>query len=500
MPYEGDACVVCKGTKSTNENPIIYCDGDDKTNLENQKCNMPVHKRCYHLKEVPEGDWYCQSCLNKVKKKTTNVVCCTTRDGALKPTDVPGKYMHIVCAMWNKLVPDKTEPYTVKESELGLHKCVYCPKKQGLCIQCEEPNCLTRFHVTCAIDKGILKAAAVVPDDYSPRCSKHQIKTKNKSRRLRKRNISDDESEEETEEETEEDEDNEEEDESDQDHEDNDDEDEEEEVEPEDKKNRNPLFMAPKKKLALSSNKLIAASASASITKPLKKEIPSKRRTHIEDSSDDDDMGTSNNKKPKNTNNLATYRKNSTLGISLNNNNSNSNNNNNNSNSNNNISNTNSVSNTNQQRSEGLSYRDRFKKPDLELIPSLLNEIKRPFSNPNPSPSTLDDHLRRQQQLQQQSQIQQPSPQQPNKNSPLVELNRLREEIKKLNYFKQKVAEVFLALNVPVPASVSSPNTDIESYVDYLRQTIQRVGPVKDEEMDQIKDYAELLVNKNKSK
>ncbi|KAI8346863.1 hypothetical protein EDC96DRAFT_316770 [Choanephora cucurbitarum] len=510
MPYEGDACVVCKGIKSTHENPIIYCDGEDKSNTENEKCNMPVHKRCYNLKEIPEGDWFCQSCLNKIKKKPTNIICCTTKDGALKPTDMPGKYMHIVCGMWNKSVVSKKEPYTIVESELGQHKCMYCSKKQGLCIACEDSSCSVHFHVTCAINKGMLKAFAVVPDEYSPRCSRHQIKSQKKGRRLRAKHIDDtEESEEETEEDSEESDEDADEEESDRDSDDDEEEEEDEEEkmrkEMEEKK-KNPMFMAPKKKLALSSNKLIAQNAAN--MKSLKKDIPAKRHTRFDESSDDD-MGTSNNKKPRNMSNPANYRKNPALGISLNN--------------------SNPPSNT-QQKNDGMSYRERFKKPDTELIPSLLSELKRPSTgNAVASPSAMDDHFRRQQiqqqqaqhtqqlqqQQQQQQQLVQPqpqsqpqlaqllqqqqSPQQANKNTS-IELNRLREEVKKLNGFKQKVAEIFLALNVPVSPSTPSPQIDVEGYVDHLRQTIQRVGPVRDDEMDQIKDYAESLVSKSKPK
>ncbi|EPB92993.1 hypothetical protein HMPREF1544_00067 [Mucor circinelloides 1006PhL] len=108
---EQDACNVCEGDNSPSKNPIIFCDG--------KGCNMPVHKRCYGLKQVPDGDWFCQRCENKKKKKATNIICCPVQTGAIKKTKLQDKYMHIVCALWNKDIDNTVEPYPVPENQLN---------------------------------------------------------------------------------------------------------------------------------------------------------------------------------------------------------------------------------------------------------------------------------------------------------------------------------------------------------------------------------------------
>ena len=47
------ACCVCKDTKSPDENPIIFCDGD---------CGLAYHKECASVDTVPAGDWFCGAC------------------------------------------------------------------------------------------------------------------------------------------------------------------------------------------------------------------------------------------------------------------------------------------------------------------------------------------------------------------------------------------------------------------------------------------------------
>ncbi|KAI8384324.1 uncharacterized protein BYT42DRAFT_632522 [Radiomyces spectabilis] len=167
-----EACAICDGDRSTKRNPIIYCDGEG--------CNLPVHKLCYNVDEIPEGDWFCQRCealrMGKdVKngspmyliKKPQKVACCPVQVGALRHTVKSGYFMHVECAMWNKDIKEDLEPYDIRKRPLDVDK-------QGLCIRCEKPNCTKRFHVTCAINYGLITPADSVPSNYSPRCGDHQ--------------------------------------------------------------------------------------------------------------------------------------------------------------------------------------------------------------------------------------------------------------------------------------------------------------------------------------
>ncbi|KAK4509267.1 uncharacterized protein ATC70_007617 [Mucor velutinosus] len=355
---EQDACNVCERDSSPSKNPIMFCDG--------KGCNMPVHKRCYGLKQVPEGDWFCQRCENKKKKKATNIICCPVQTGAIKKTKLQDKYMHIVCALWNKDIDNTVEPYPVPESRLNKQTCGFCLKSVGLCISCEEPDCSECWHVTCAINNNIITPAASVPASFSARCVKHEIKSskskasstpqKKKGRRLVKsKKISDSED-------SDEDEDDDFEGEDDEDDDEDDDEEEEEdedvEMEPETTKDNKGKVSSNKKQNAEDSNKdnkskdeddsssnsSIGANSSAvnsqmptkkilaignkqppssssvissslgtssTIRSPsLKKEIPMKRRLspnslfgHDQSSDDsDDDMGTKSRPKSSNSN------------------------------------------------------------------------------------------------------------------------------------------------------------------------------------------------------
>ena len=42
LPLE---CGICKDDESYEDNPILFCDG----------CDLPVHQKCYHVVEIPEG-------------------------------------------------------------------------------------------------------------------------------------------------------------------------------------------------------------------------------------------------------------------------------------------------------------------------------------------------------------------------------------------------------------------------------------------------------------
>lgn len=45
-------CHVCFVEDSLEQNPIVFCDN----------CNIAVHKDCYYIDIIPEGNWYCDLC------------------------------------------------------------------------------------------------------------------------------------------------------------------------------------------------------------------------------------------------------------------------------------------------------------------------------------------------------------------------------------------------------------------------------------------------------
>ncbi|KAI7905763.1 uncharacterized protein BX663DRAFT_293039 [Cokeromyces recurvatus] len=464
MPSDEDACYICEGDRSTSKNPIIFCDG--------KGCNMPVHKRCYNVEEIPDDDWFCDRCDNKRKKKATNIICCPMQTGAVKKTDVAGEFMHVVCAMWNKLIDEGKLPYSVPRSLLNIHECKYCHQNKGLCIQCEEPGCQIYFHATCAINNSLITPAAFVPPHFSPRCGQHQAQNKSigmkKGRRLRpSRDLSDDESE-----------------------------NSEEEI-------KKKQIMMPRKKQKLSLPSLLSS--------PIKKEN-SNRNLFFEkeeeeeekvdgsssssssnsnngsgnsSSSSDDDMGTSSSSKSKSSN----MSKVNSLAI-LNN------------------------------RTEDTSHRESSGK---QKLPNNNGIIRTNNNNPTmmtspikkyKGPSIIKDIEIQNSQQRWNSSHQQPMTPYGNNasffdNYELMksqrnssksvdnnseELLKLREEVKRLNGFKKSVSDIFQGLNVPLQGSnVPSPINDIENYVSYLQLVLKRVGPIREQDRIQIQEYVKKL-------
>ena len=49
---EDAVCMVCFNGVSEDSNAIVFCDG----------CNATIHQACYGVKEVPEGDYFCDRC------------------------------------------------------------------------------------------------------------------------------------------------------------------------------------------------------------------------------------------------------------------------------------------------------------------------------------------------------------------------------------------------------------------------------------------------------
>ena len=51
-----DTAVLCfLRSQCTDSNPIVFCDG----------CDIGVHKCCYGIRDIPEGDWLCRKCSTK---------------------------------------------------------------------------------------------------------------------------------------------------------------------------------------------------------------------------------------------------------------------------------------------------------------------------------------------------------------------------------------------------------------------------------------------------
>ena len=82
---------------------ILLCDG----------CDVQVHKSCYGIQKIPDGEWLCAGCEDGVSNLIENgrgmCALCPTPKGALariKPKSkfstnwrAPGYHAHVVCAL-----------------------------------------------------------------------------------------------------------------------------------------------------------------------------------------------------------------------------------------------------------------------------------------------------------------------------------------------------------------------------------------------------------------
>jgi hypothetical protein len=72
-------CNVCDDDYLLEGNVLVQCSG----------CNLVVHQMCYGVEEIPEGDWFCDTCSVAGVGCGSTIKCalCLMTGGALKPTD-----------------------------------------------------------------------------------------------------------------------------------------------------------------------------------------------------------------------------------------------------------------------------------------------------------------------------------------------------------------------------------------------------------------------------
>ncbi|CAO3701934.1 unnamed protein product [Rhizopus stolonifer] len=171
---EDSACAVCGDTEAENSNAIVFCDG----------CNLAVHQDCYGIPHIPEGEWLCKQC-QLAPAEDISCVFCPNKGGAFKQT-TDGKWGHLLCAIWIPEVILKDTVYMepidyvdkVPRGRLRL-VCGICKQRQGACIQCDNKNCYSAFHVSCARDAGysmkikLHEQGSIVMNAY---CDKHMPK------------------------------------------------------------------------------------------------------------------------------------------------------------------------------------------------------------------------------------------------------------------------------------------------------------------------------------
>ncbi|XP_051151826.1 uncharacterized protein LOC127265852 [Andrographis paniculata] len=152
---DGIVCAVCGSTDGDPTDPIVLCDG----------CDLMVHSTCYGTpltQGIPQGDWFCAKCKCTSEQQQQGTCClCPNSGGALKKT-TSSEWAHLVCAVY---VPEVY--FGDWEGREGIDcsqvvgrrwkgRCCVCGVRNvGCLVDCSEPNCGLRFHVTCGIREGL---------------------------------------------------------------------------------------------------------------------------------------------------------------------------------------------------------------------------------------------------------------------------------------------------------------------------------------------------------
>nr|XP_018259176.1 uncharacterized protein I303_08721 [Kwoniella dejecticola CBS 10117]OBR81334.1 hypothetical protein I303_08721 [Kwoniella dejecticola CBS 10117] len=182
LAAEDSKCAVCDDGEGENSNAIVFCDG----------CNLAVHQDCYGVPYIPEGQWLCRKCTVS-PENPVSCVFCPNEGGAFKQT-TSGHWAHLLCSIWipetgvgNVVYMEPVEGVeTVPKSRWKL-VCSLCREKTGACIQCDNRNCFTAFHVTCARQIGLLTSMNSPNHDGGMKafCHKHLPMTQKKIKHRR---------------------------------------------------------------------------------------------------------------------------------------------------------------------------------------------------------------------------------------------------------------------------------------------------------------------------
>ncbi|WVN87938.1 uncharacterized protein L203_103135 [Cryptococcus depauperatus CBS 7841] len=170
LPAEDSKCAICDDGEGENSNAIVFCDG----------CNLAVHQDCYGVPYIPEGQWLCRKCTVS-PDKPVSCIFCPNEGGAFKQTST-SHWAHLLCAIWipetslgNAIYMEPVEGVEHIPKNRWKLVCSLCKEKGGACIQCDNRNCFTAFHVTCARQLGLLQTMKSLTTDGVLRafCHKH---------------------------------------------------------------------------------------------------------------------------------------------------------------------------------------------------------------------------------------------------------------------------------------------------------------------------------------
>ncbi|GBG24804.1 Protein Jade-1 [Hondaea fermentalgiana] len=162
---EDELCDVCRVGTWTDQNMIVFCEGEN--------CEIAVHQACYGVKTIPDDEWFCDPCKaahqatdglvqngsDRLPRDEITCSICHGRDGALVQAQHKGPHwFHPACIL---SVP---ETYTRNRQIYGLGtpsleqrtklQCAFCTRSTGVCLKCSVRGCSVAYHVRCGQRAG----------------------------------------------------------------------------------------------------------------------------------------------------------------------------------------------------------------------------------------------------------------------------------------------------------------------------------------------------------
>uniref|UniRef100_A0A158PAS5 PHD finger protein 14 n=1 Tax=Angiostrongylus cantonensis TaxID=6313 RepID=A0A158PAS5_ANGCA len=155
-------CAVCLSlTRNEKSEELMQCD----------KCGLTVHDSCYPTLDVTEDNdstdssssmepWFCEPCIYGFQEPPYCELC-PSRYGAMKRSDVGGRWVHLICALYTRGVTfgdiDHLSAVSWQEMDhriFGRKSCNGCTDileaRSGVVTRCEVGLCKLYYHVTCA--------------------------------------------------------------------------------------------------------------------------------------------------------------------------------------------------------------------------------------------------------------------------------------------------------------------------------------------------------------
>ncbi|KHJ95238.1 PHD-finger [Oesophagostomum dentatum] len=155
-------CALCLNLSSIAQSEeVMQCD----------KCGLAVHDSCYMSLDVSEDNdstqsssstepWFCEPCVYGFNEPP-HCELCPSRYGAMKRSDVGGRWVHLICALYTRGVTfgdiDHLTAISWQEMDhrnFGRKSCSGCTDvleaRFGVTTRCELGLCKQHYHATCA--------------------------------------------------------------------------------------------------------------------------------------------------------------------------------------------------------------------------------------------------------------------------------------------------------------------------------------------------------------